>query len=66
MAAVYLNASKISVLADMDYYLTQHRPDGAGNITFTKQDSFAHAEVAIRLSRVSSRNIRIRARCATH
>ena len=51
MAAVYLNASKISVLADMDYYLTQHRPD-RGNITFTKQDSFAHAEVAIRLSRV--------------
>ncbi|RCS64801.1 glycosyltransferase family 2 protein [Brachybacterium alimentarium] len=54
MAAAYLNASKISILADMDYYLIQHRSD-RGNITFTKQDSFAHAEVAVRLSRVIER-----------
>src|SRR5690625_4072489 len=38
MAAAYLNARKISVLADMDYYIVQYRGDGA-NMTLAKQGS---------------------------
>lgn len=49
MAAVYLTASKISVLADMDYYVIRHRTDGA-NLTSTKMTASAHLTIAVRLA----------------
>src|SRR5690625_2718921 len=51
MAAAYLNARKISVLADMDYYIVQYRSDGA-NMTLAKQGSAAHAKTALRVASV--------------
>ncbi|MGP5610799.1 glycosyltransferase family 2 protein [Brachybacterium alimentarium] len=51
MAAVYLNARKISVLADRDYYIVQYRHDG-GNMTLTKRNSASHALVAQRVASV--------------
>lgn len=51
MAAVYLNARTISVLADTDYYLTRYRTDGE-NLTLAPRDSASHAVVAMRVARV--------------
>ncbi|MGP9538488.1 glycosyltransferase family 2 protein [Brachybacterium sp. AOP43-C2-M15] len=51
MAAAYLNARKISILADRDYYITRHRED-RGNITLTRQSAASHALTAIRLAAV--------------
>lgn len=51
MAAVYLNASTISVLSDAEYYLTRYRTDGA-NMTLAARDSASHAVVAMRVARV--------------
>ena len=51
MAAVYLNASRISVLADTDYYLTRYRTDGA-NMTLASRDSASFAIVAMRVAAV--------------
>ena len=50
MAAVYLNARKISVLADMDYYLIRHREDGS-NLTLQTLTSADQVEIAVRLAR---------------
>jgi hypothetical protein len=49
MAAVYLTAGKISVLADMDYYVIRHRTDGM-NLTSTKMTAEAHLTIAVRLA----------------
>lgn len=54
MAAVYLNAAKISILADADYYLTRHRED-RGNITLTRQSAASHAETTFRVAAVIER-----------
>ncbi|GAA1483609.1 glycosyltransferase family 2 protein [Brachybacterium fresconis] len=51
MAAVYLNARKISILADMDYYVIRHRTDGS-NLTLVKQSSESQFMIAVRLSEV--------------
>lgn len=49
MAAVYLNARKISVLSDMDYYLIRYREDGS-NQTLTSRTSESHIMTAQRLA----------------
>ena len=49
MAAVYLAARKISVLADMDYYVIRHRTDGL-NLTATKMTAASHLTIAVRLA----------------
>lgn len=49
MAAVYLNARKVSVLADMDYYIIRHRTDGS-NLTQSKQNALSHLTIAVRLA----------------
>ena len=49
MAAAYLAADKISVLADQDYYLIRHRDDGT-NMTLGGQPADAHLKTAIRLA----------------
>ena len=49
MAAVYLNARKISVLADRDYYLIRHRADGT-NMTLGARRAEEHLLTAVRLS----------------
>lgn len=54
MAAVYLNARKISILADMDYYVIRHRTDGS-NLTLVKQSSASQVAIAVRLSQVIER-----------
>ncbi|APX32951.1 hypothetical protein BH708_09755 [Brachybacterium sp. P6-10-X1] len=51
MAAVYLNARKISILADMDYYVIRHRSDGS-NLTLVRQSSESQVQIAVRLSQV--------------
>lgn len=51
MAAVYLAASKISVLSDMDYYVIRHRTDGM-NLTGTKMTASSHLTIAVRLAAV--------------
>lgn len=51
MAAVYLNATKISILADMDYYVIRHRTDGS-NLTLVRQSSRSQVAIAVRLSQV--------------
>lgn len=51
MAAVYLNARKISVLSDQDYYLIRHRTDGS-NMTLTKRRPSEHLLTAVRLAQV--------------
>lgn len=50
MAAVYLNARKISVLSDMDYYLIRHREDGS-NQSLTRRTSASQITMAVRLAR---------------
>lgn len=50
MAAVYLNARKISVLADQDYYLIRHRADGT-NMTLGARGPGEHLRTAVRLSK---------------
>lgn len=54
MAAVYLNARKISVLSDTEYYLTRYREDGE-NMTLAARDSASHAVVALRVAAVVER-----------
>lgn len=54
MAAVYLTATKISILADMDYYIVRHRADGS-NLTLKKQPAAAQVEIAVRLARTVER-----------
>lgn len=49
MAAAYLAARKISVLADMDYYVIRHRTDGM-NLTSTKMTAASHLTIALRLA----------------
>lgn len=49
MAAVYLNARRISVLADQDYYLIRHREDGS-NLTLRTFTSATQVESAVRLA----------------
>lgn len=49
MAAAYLNARKISILADMDYYIIQHRTDGT-NLTRTRQTAESQLQIAVRLA----------------
>lgn len=51
MAAVYLNAARITILADADYYLTRYRADGT-NMTLASRDSASFALVARRLAGV--------------
>ncbi|GAA1491140.1 glycosyltransferase family 2 protein [Brachybacterium sacelli] len=51
MAAVYLNARKLSILSDMDYYVIRHRTDGS-NLTLVKQSSESQFAIAVRLSQV--------------
>lgn len=51
MAAVYLNARKISILADQDYYLIRHREDGS-NMTRRVRSPEEHLRTAVRLSSV--------------
>lgn len=54
MAAVYLNARKISVLADEVYYVARYRADGE-NMTLAPRDSASHAIVALRVAEVVER-----------
>ncbi|HLR43649.1 MAG TPA: glycosyltransferase family 2 protein [Brevibacterium sp.] len=54
MAAVYLNARKISVLADEVYYVARYRADGE-NMTLAQRDSASHAIVALRVAEVIER-----------
>lgn len=54
MAAVYLNARKISILADQDYYLIRHRADGS-NMTLTRRRTDEHLRTAMRLARTVER-----------
>lgn len=54
IAAAYLNARKISVLADKDYYIVQYREDG-GNMTLGGRSSPSHALVAMRVAEVIGR-----------
>lgn len=51
VAALYLNARKISVLADTDYYLVRKRDDGS-NMTSIVEGSPAHLLRAVRLAHV--------------
>lgn len=51
VAAVYLNARKISVLADMDYYVLQYRDDGT-NVTSSGRSAREHMLTAVRLAQV--------------
>lgn len=54
IAAAYLNARRISVLADKDYYVVQYRQDG-GNMTLGTRSSPSHALVARRVVEVIER-----------
>lgn len=49
MAALYLEASKISILADMEYYLIRHRDDGE-NMTLSGTTSESQLWIAVRLA----------------
>src|SRR5699024_9363055 len=49
MAAVYLNARKVSVLADRDDYIIRHRTDG-GNLTQSKQNALSRLTIAVGLA----------------
>src|SRR5699024_6080800 len=53
-AAVYLNARKISVLADEIYYVARYRADGE-NMTLAPRDSASHAIVALRVAEIVER-----------
>lgn len=48
MVAVYLNARKISILADMVYYYVRHRDDGT-NMTLRTQTSESQFQIATRV-----------------
>ncbi|MGP9538485.1 glycosyltransferase family 2 protein [Brachybacterium sp. AOP43-C2-M15] len=50
MATVYLNARRISILSDMDYYVIRHREDGS-NLTLTRRTSETQMMMAVRLAR---------------
>ncbi|HEX7352920.1 glycosyltransferase family 2 protein [Brachybacterium sp.] len=49
MAAVYLSARKISILADMVYYVIRHRDDRS-NMSLTRQSSASQCEIAQRVA----------------
>ncbi|MGY5765516.1 glycosyltransferase family 2 protein [Brachybacterium sp. DNPG3] len=51
MAAAYLAARKVSILADRDYYFVRHRDDGT-NMTLSEQSVASHLERAVRLAQV--------------
>lgn len=54
MAAAYLNARKVSVLADRDYYMIRRRDDGT-NMTSIGQSVEDHLRTAVRLARTIER-----------
>jgi len=54
MAAAYLNARKVSVLADQDYYMIRRRDDGT-NMTSVGQSAEDHLCTAVRLARTIER-----------
>lgn len=55
MAAVYLNARKISILADMDYYLIRHREDGSNVTQLTTRTAASQLVMAVRLAQAIER-----------
>ena len=54
MAAAYLNARKVSILADHDYYMIRRRDDGT-NMTSIAQTAEDQLRTAVRLSRAIER-----------
>lgn len=49
MAAVYLSARKVSILADKVYYVIRHREDGS-NLTLTARTAESQLTMAVRLA----------------